>query len=154
MTRFRNNCCSNRIRSLTEASRVCRTLIANSWYHSLQIRFQKRASHYISFEGNYTFSKSTDDSSAGRNAWLGNLQYDNPQLLDNLRAEHGISSNDAPHRLTAAIIVDLPFGRDRWIGGGMNPCLDAIVGGWALNSVVTLQSGQPTGSLQQRRTAG
>jgi hypothetical protein len=120
-------------------------LIATSWYNSLQIRFQKRASHYISFEGNYTFSKSTDDSSAGRNAWLGNLQYDNPQVLDDLRAEHALSSNDTPHRLTAAIIFDLPFGRDRWIGRGMNPVLDAIVGGWALNNVVTLQSGQPLG---------
>ena len=118
-------------------------LIATSWYHSLQIRFQKRASHYISFEGNYTFSKSTDDSSAGRNAWLGNLWLDNPQVLDNLRAEHGIGSNDAPHRLTAAIIVDLPFGKDRWIGGGMNRVMDGIVGGWALNTVVTLQSGNP-----------
>src|SRR5438270_6513979 len=119
------------------------TLNANSWYHSLQIRFQKRATHYISFEGNYTFSKSTDDSSAGRNAWLGNLQYDNPQVLDNLRAEHGISSNDTPQRLVAAVIIELPFGRDRWIGGGMNRVLDAIVGGWALNTVTTFQSGQP-----------
>jgi len=119
------------------------TLNANSWYHSLQIRFQKRASHYISFEGNYTFSKSTDDSSSGRNAWVGNLQFDNPQLLDDLKAEHGISSNDSPHRLTAAIILDLPFGRDRWIGGGMNRVADAIVGGWSLNTVVTVQSGQP-----------
>ena len=88
-------------------------LIATSWYHSLQIRFQKRASHYISFEGNYTFSKSTDDSSAGRNAWIGNLGLDNPQVLDNLKVEHGIGSNDAPHRLTAAVILDLPFGKDR-----------------------------------------
>jgi hypothetical protein len=118
-------------------------LIATSWYHSLQIRFQKRASHYISFEGNYTFSKATDDSSAGRNAWIGNLGLDNPQVLDNLRAEHGIGSNDTPHRLAAAIIFDLPIGRERLIGGGMNRMLDAIVGGWALNSVVTLQSGQP-----------
>ena len=119
------------------------TLNANSWYHSLQVRFQKRASHYISFEGNYTFSKSTDDSSAGRNSWLGNLWLDNPQLLDDLRAEHGISSNDTPHRLTAAIILDLPFGKNRWIGGGMNRVLDGIVGGWSLSGVVTLQSGQP-----------
>ena len=50
-------------------------LVAMSRYNSLQIRFQKRASHYISFEGNYTFSRATDDSSAGRNAWIGNLQY-------------------------------------------------------------------------------
>jgi hypothetical protein len=119
------------------------TLNANSWYHSLQIRFQKRASHYISFEGNYTFSKLTDDSSAGRNAWLGNLWLDNPQLLDDLKAEHGISSNDTPQRLTAAIIFDLPVGKDRLIGGAMNPVLDGMVGGWSLNGVVTLQSGQP-----------
>ena len=118
-------------------------LIATSWYNSLQIRFQKRASHYISFEGNYTLSKSTDDSAAGRNAWIGNLQYDNPQLLDDLKAEHGISANDATHRLTAAIILDIPVGRGRFVGRGMNKIADAIVGGWSLDSVITLQSGQP-----------
>jgi hypothetical protein len=119
------------------------TLNANSWYHSVQIRFQKRASHYISFEGNYTISKLTDDSSAGRNAWLGNLYLDNPQVLDDLKAEHAISANDTPQRLTAAIIFDVPVGKDRLIGGGMNSVLDGILGGWSLNGVVTLQSGQP-----------
>jgi hypothetical protein len=118
-------------------------LTASSWYHALQIRFQKRASHYISFEGNYTFSKATDDSSAGRNAWVGNLGFDNPQVLDNLRAEHAIGANDTPHRLTAAIIFDVPVGKDRLIGRALNPVLDAVVGGWSLNGVVTLQSGQP-----------
>jgi hypothetical protein len=118
-------------------------LIATSWYNSLQIRFQKRASHYISFEGNYTLSKATDDSAAGRNAWLTNLEFDNPQLLDDLKAEHGISANDATHRLATAIIIDLPIGRGRWIGAGMNNIADAIVGGWSLESFITLQSGQP-----------
>ena len=42
-------------------------------------------------------------------------------MLDDLKAEHGISANDATHRLTAAIIFDLPVGEDRWIGNGMNP---------------------------------
>jgi Carboxypeptidase regulatory-like domain/TonB dependent receptor len=118
-------------------------LIATSWYNSLQVRFQKRASHYISFEGNYTFSKSTDDSSAGRNAWIGNLYLDNPQVLDDLKAEHGISSNDATHRLVAGILLDLPFGRGRWVGRGMNRAVDSVIGGWSLYSTLTLQSGQP-----------
>lgn len=118
-------------------------LAANSWYHSMQVRFQKRASHYISFEGNYTLSKATDDSSSGANAWIGNLTYDNPQVLDNLKAEHGISANDTRHRFTTAIIVDLPFGRGRWLGGDMNRVLDGIVGGWSLYNIITLQSGQP-----------
>jgi hypothetical protein len=120
-------------------------LIANSWYNSLQIRFQKRASHYISFEGNYTFSKSEDNSAAGRNAWIGtgNLGLDNPQVLDNLGVEWGISSNDATHRLTTAFILDLPFGKNRWIGRNMNSFLDGVFGGWSLYSFLTLQSGQP-----------
>ncbi|HYA26038.1 MAG TPA: TonB-dependent receptor [Terriglobales bacterium] len=119
------------------------TLNANSWYHSLQIRFQKRATHYISFEGNYTFSKSTDDSSSGRNAWLGNLWLDNPQVLDNLKVEHGISANDAPHRLVAGLLLDIPVGRERWVGRDMSRPLDAVVGGWSLYNNVTFQTGQP-----------
>jgi hypothetical protein len=118
-------------------------LIATSWYNSLQIRFQKRTNHYVSIEGNYTFSKATDNSSSGRNAWLGNLFLDNPQVLDNLKAEHGISSNDATHRLATAFIVDLPLGRGRWLGTDMNRVLDGIVGGWSLYSFLTIQSGQP-----------
>ena len=120
-------------------------LVAMSRYNSLQIRFQKRASHYISFEGNYTLSRATDNSSAGRNAWIGNLIYDNPQLLDNLAAEYGLSSNDATHRLTTAFIVDLPFGRGRWVGHDMNRVVDAVAGGWSLYTFLTLQSGQPLG---------
>ena len=119
------------------------TLNANSWYNSLQIRFQKRASHYISFEGNYTLSKATDDSAAGRNGWIGDLQYDNPQVLDNPKAEHAISANDATHRLTAALIFDIPVGRDRWIGRGIGRVLDGFIGGWSMNGIITLQSGQP-----------
>ena len=64
-------------------------------------------------------------------------------MLDNLGPEYGISSNDATHRLTSAFIVDLPFGRGRWIGGNMNRMADAIAGGWSLYSFLTIQSGQP-----------
>jgi Carboxypeptidase regulatory-like domain/TonB dependent receptor-like, beta-barrel len=120
-------------------------LEASSWYHSLQIRFQKRASHYISFEGNYTLSKATDYSSTGANGWVGNLYIDNPQVLDHLKAEHGIGANDATHRFTLAFILDLPVGNGRWIGNHMNRVADGIVGGWSLYSFATLQSGQPLG---------
>jgi hypothetical protein len=118
-------------------------LESSSWYNSLQIRFQKRATHHISFEGSYTISKFTDDSSVGANAFVGTLNNGNPQQLDNLRAEHSISANDTPQRLAAAIIVELPIGRQQWIGGNMNRVLDAVVGGWSISSLLTEQSGQP-----------
>ncbi len=116
---------------------------ASSWYNALQIRFQKRTTHHISFEGSYTISKATDDSSAGRNNWVGALGAGIPQQLDNLSAERSIGGNDTPQRLAAAVVVDLPIGRKQWIGGNMNRVVDGVIGGWSLATVLTEQSGQP-----------
>jgi hypothetical protein len=116
---------------------------ASSWYNALQIRFQKRTTHHVSFEGSYTISKETDDSSAGRNNWVGALGNAMPQQLDRLSAEHSIGASDAPQRLAAAVVVDLPFGRKQWIGGNMNRVADAVVGGWSVATLMTFQSGQP-----------
>jgi hypothetical protein len=116
---------------------------AESWYNAMQIRFQKRTTHHVSFEGSYTISKETDDSSAGRNNWVGSLASGLPQQLDRLNLEHSISANDAPQRFAGAVVVDLPFGRQQLIGGNMNRALDAVVGGWSVATMITEQSGQP-----------
>jgi hypothetical protein len=116
---------------------------ASSWYSALQIRFQKRTTHNISFEGSYTISKATDNSSAGRNNWVGSLGVGIPQQLDRLSAEHSIGASDTPQRLAAAVVVDLPIGRKQWIGGNMNRVLDAAIGGWSIATMLTEQSGQP-----------
>jgi hypothetical protein len=116
---------------------------ANSWYNAVQIRFQKRTTHHVSFEGSYTISKETDYSSAGRNNWVGALGLGQPQQLDNLSAEHSIGASDAPQRLAGAVVVDLPIGRNQWILGNMNRGVDAVIGGWSVATLITQQSGQP-----------
>lgn len=116
---------------------------ASSWYNALQIRFQKRTTHHISFDGSYTISKATDNSSAGRNDWVGTLGAGLPQQLDQLNKEHSIGASDTPQRLAAAVVVDLPLGRNEWIGGNMNRGLDAVIGGWSIATMITEQSGQP-----------
>jgi hypothetical protein len=121
-------------------------IAASSWFNGLLVRFQKRTSHGLSFEGNYTLSKTTDYSSYGANSFIYRFTNDglgNPQDMNNLRAEHSIGVNDTPQRFVLAAVYDLPFGRERWMGGNMNRILDAIVGGWSLNALLTLQSGQP-----------
>lgn len=118
-------------------------LVANSWYHSFQLRFQRSAGRYIDLEGNYTIAKAIDDSSVGANAFVGLLNSGNPQQLDNLRNEYSISANDAPQRLAAAIILQVPVGRGLWLGRGMNRILDGFVGGWSASTLLTEQSGQP-----------
>jgi len=116
---------------------------ASSWYNALQIRFEKRTTHHISFEGSYTISKATDDSSAGRNNWVGSLGAGTPQQLDRLSAERSIGASDTPQRLAAAVVLDLPVGRNQLVGGNMNRVLDGAIGGWSIATVITEQSGQP-----------
>jgi hypothetical protein len=109
----------------------------------MQVRFQKRPSHYISFEGNYTYSKAMDNSSAGANSFIGALGLGVPQQLDRLKQDKSVSANDATHRFIIATIVDVPVGRGRLVGKDMNRALDALVGGWSIATIVTFQSGQP-----------
>ncbi|MHB8655634.1 MAG: TonB-dependent receptor [Terriglobia bacterium] len=119
---------------------------ASSSYNAFQLRFERRATHGLTFLGNYTFSKFIDNSDAGANAWIGTggLGFTGvPQDFTNLAAEKSVSANDTPQRLTLAVVYELPLGRGQRFGGQMNKALDAVVGGWRATSFITLQSGQP-----------
>ena len=118
--------------------------VATSSYHSLQARFEKRYSQGVSLLAAYTFSKFLTDSDAGGNAWIGSLGFVGaPQDLTNLRAEKSVSGNDTPQRLVFAVVYELPVGRGRLLGKGMKGPVDAVLGGWRINSLTTFQSGQP-----------
>ncbi|MEO5739582.1 MAG: hypothetical protein ABIS29_03200, partial [Vicinamibacterales bacterium] len=49
---------------------------------------------------------------------------------------------DPRHRLNVSLVWDVPVGRDRTFGSGMNSTLDAIVGGWELAGNYRYESGQ------------
>ncbi len=118
-------------------------LAANSRYDSLQLRFEKNAGKYFTFQGNYTFSRNTDDSSSGANSWIGYYTYGAPQALDRLKGEYGVSANDTPQRLTGIFTAAVPVGRGLVVGRNMNRWIDAVIGGWSVSSTFTIQSGQP-----------
>ncbi len=118
-------------------------LTATSRYNSLQLGFAKTAGKYFTFQGNYTLSRYTDDSSSGANSWIGYYSYGLPQALDRLKGEYGISANDATHRLALVASVPIPVGRGLLIGSHMNRVLDGAIGGWSVGTTATIQSGQP-----------
>ena len=118
-------------------------LSATSRYNSLQLSFAKRDGKYVTFQGSYTFSRYTDDSSAGSNDWVGYYSNGAPQAIDRRNSDYGISANDATHRLSAVASVTLPIGRGLLIGPNMNRVLDAVIGGWSINTSYTIQTGQP-----------
>ena len=117
--------------------------IADSIYHALQIRAEKRLSHGLQFLVTYTFSKSIDDASltSTNNGWLGSLaSLQNP---NNPKGERSLSTFDIPHVLQLSYTYELPVGRGKWIGNTMNPVLNAFVGGWRTNGIWRFNSGRP-----------
>jgi hypothetical protein len=43
----------------------------------------------------------------------------------------------------SSVVYELPFGKGRQFAASVNPFLDAIIGGWELNTINTAHTGQP-----------
>jgi hypothetical protein len=100
-----------------------------SWYHSLQLRGEKRFSQGYTFQGTYTWSKLMEA-----------VEFLNP--ADPLPTEV-IGAFDRPHRVTLSGIWEIPVGRGRRFGSTLPAVLDAFAGGWQLSGVVVRQAGPP-----------
>jgi hypothetical protein len=102
--------------------------LGRSYFHSLNVRVDRRLSHGLSAIVNYGYSKLIE-----QDTWL-NATDPVP--------EKRVSPFDHPHRIVTVISYDLPVGRNRALNVNSR-WLDAVVGGWHLNSVYTWQIGQP-----------
>lgn len=117
--------------------------IANSIYHALQARAEKRFSNGLEFLATYTFSKSIDDASltSTNSEYLGS--FASLQDPNNPEGERSLSTFDIPQVLQLSYTYELPIGRGKLIGGGLNPILNGIVGGWRTNGIWRFNSGRP-----------
>jgi hypothetical protein len=115
---------------------------AQSNYHAVFVRFEKRLSGGISLLSSYTFSKAISNAPQYRNAGGANGSENSPpQDSYNLRAERALASFDVRHRWVNSFLLDSPFGKGhKWLGSGAGA---AILGGWQLSGIVTLQAGFP-----------
>jgi len=57
--------------------------------------------------------------------------------------EKRISDYDRTHHAVGTITWELPFGRNRHFRLANSRVLDAFFGGWGVNAITTMQSGQP-----------
>src|SRR5258706_7983848 len=53
--------------------------------------------------------------------------------------------------ILASFVYALPFGRGRSIGSSWNRAIDAVLGGWQMNGILTFQTGQPLARSEERR---
>ena len=107
--------------------------LAHSSYHALQMKFRKRYRAGLQMQAAYTWSKMLDDYSS-----VGGYGITYPGYTDNNRRQldKALSSLDQAHHFVVNFQYDLPFKPAQKL-------LRTVVGGWSLNGITTIQSGQP-----------
>ena len=102
--------------------------LGSSYFHSLNIRVEKRLSHGLSLIGNYIHSRLIEADS-----WLNDTD---------LRPEKRISAFDHPNRFVVGSSYELPIGKgkawnleSRWAS--------LLLGGWRVNGIYSYQTGAP-----------
>jgi hypothetical protein len=100
--------------------------IYGSTYHGLQTTLTARNYHGLDFVAGYTYSHALDDMSSN---WVAFLPQDSAHPF----LEHASGDEDLRHRFTLSVTYTLPEKKTR----------SQLLEGWQLNTIISLQSGQP-----------
>ena len=107
--------------------------VMNTTYHGLQITVEKRMGHHFGVKGFYTFSKAIEDVTLDNNTVNGGAED-----YRNLALDRGRSDFDRRHVSVTSVIWDLGY-----FGKYQSRSCRAVINGWQLSSIITLQSGLP-----------
>lgn len=113
-------------------------------YNAIEAKVEQRVTRGLFFLLAYTHSKLIDDASSVFSSTV--LSSPNSSSLiaaDTFRPylERDSSNGDMPNVTTLAATYDLPAGRGHNFAS--HGVLSAVLGGWAVNTIMTLQSGMP-----------
>jgi hypothetical protein len=119
-----------------------------SFYHSLQLNLTKRYSMGLQFNVNFTWMKSTDDTSCDGQFCNDNIQnwgVGAAQLLNNesRSLEHSVSVFDIADTLRFSYNWDLPVGRGKHFLNSVPGWMNQVVGNWKWTGTGNIQSGMP-----------
>jgi len=122
-------------------------------YNSLQATFTHRVSLGLIFMASYTYSKFLDDTD-GAEQWA-NISSGGASIRNyyDLKADKSVDGTDIPQSLALNYVYELPIGKGKKIGSGMNGLEDAIAGGWQVSGITHIQAGFPL-SINANNNAG
>ncbi len=115
----------------------------DSYYNSLQLNYERRFSHGLSMLANFTWSKCRTDAVDVLNSTAINGR--GAPLLPGfgVQGDYGLCDFDIPKVFHFSGVYELPVGHGRTFLNGSNGIVDAFLGGWSTNWILTLQNGQP-----------
>jgi hypothetical protein len=116
---------------------------AQSNYHALYIRWERRFSNGLSYLSSFTFSKAITDAPQFQNAGGATGTENSPaQNSYDLSADRGLAAFNAKFRWVNTTVYALPFGHgQRWLNDGL---ASVILGGWQIAGIMSLQTGFPS----------
>lgn len=116
----------------------------NSNYNAGEVKIEQRFSHGLTFDFAYTHSRLIDDASAVFSTTVLSSPNSNSLIAaDTFRPwlERDVSSGDMPNVTAFSAVYSIPSGRGHCLfSSGIG---NAVLGGWWLNSILTVQSGMP-----------
>ena len=108
-------------------------------YHGVTVEAERRFSQGLFFQVAYTAARDLGDT--GGNAPNGGIYTTPIENPFDLARERGPDVATPGHRVTSAVMYELPFGHERrWLANAPG-AVDAALGGWELSLVSYLQTG-------------
>jgi hypothetical protein len=119
--------------------------VGNMNYNALQAVLQKRASNGLEAQVSYTYQKCMANSAGYYGSWGGESQNADSywQNIFNPNGDYAQCYWDTKHVLTAYAVYDLPFGKGKRFGRDLPTGVNAVVGNWAINPIVSWHGGFP-----------
>jgi hypothetical protein len=123
-------------------------------YNGLQLVASERVTRGLGFRFNYTWSKCLTNNQGyyGRygNAAAAQTTADVAfqSYVYNIHLDYGLCDADVTHVFTGYVNYDLPFGRGRTFGNGVSKAVNAVVGDWHYDAIVTAHGGLPISMIQ------
>ncbi len=115
----------------------------DSYYNSLQINYERRFNNGLSMLANFTWSKCRTDAVDVLNS-TALTGYRAPLLPGfGIQGDYGLCDFNIPKVFHFSGNYELPFGHGRRFLSNSPGIVDAFLGGWGSNWILTLQNGQP-----------
>jgi hypothetical protein len=114
----------------------------NNHYNGFSARLEHTYADGLYFLNSFTWGKAMGDSEQALEYYAGYYEA-NPQDIHNLGNEKGPTSFDVKLNNVATVAYQIPFGSGRKFGSGLNPIVNAVAGGWDVNSIITTHTGTP-----------
>ena len=108
-------------------------------YNGVQVSVNRRFARGLLFEGNYTYGKAYMDQFYSFHKPFKTTEMNYTNIYTN---EGGNATGNVRHVFVGNWMYELPFGRGKRWGSGVNGFWDRVIGGWGFQGVARLQSGR------------